>query len=406
MFIKELEINNFRSKKYLTLELGKRLTLLVGENGSGKTTVLDAISIGLSAILFYLPDVKGITIKRSDIRETKEGKAPYARVKLVSDNGMEWDRTLRRDKSERTTDNIPNGVGMTLIKRYVDNEILNPLNENRQFQLPLYVYYGVSRALVALPEKQRKISKERQRLEALQNSLNSVSRFSNSYRWFYEKENEEQRKQKELRSFDYKLPELEAVRKAIVAVFPDVADPHITLNPFRFVVRMNDTILDVEQLSDGYKTLLSLVIDLASRMAMANPDMDNPLNTKALVLIDEVDLHLHPEWQRRVVGDLLRTFPQTQFVFTTHSPYIIESVNNHIMRYHINDLEIDDKQIKDKMPLSHTDVEAYYFDKDELINIKDNDVKLIDDKLIDPFNKISELYERMRDIQWEEEAKK
>lgn len=406
MFIKELEINNFRSKKYLTLELGKRLTLLVGENGSGKTTVLDAISIGLSAILFYLPDVKGITIKRSDIRETKEGKAPYARVKLVSDNGMEWDRTLRRDKSERTTDNIPNGVGMTLIKRYVDNEILNPLNENRQFQLPLYVYYGVLRALIALPEKQRKISKERQRLEALQNSLNSVSRFSNSYRWFYEKENEEQRKQKELRSFDYKLPELEAVRKAIVAVFPDVADPHITLNPFRFVVRMNDTILDVEQLSDGYKTLLSLVIDLASRMAMANPDMDNPLNTKALVLIDEVDLHLHPEWQRRVVGDLLRTFPQTQFVFTTHSPYIIESVNNHIMRYHINDLEIDDKQIKDKMPLSHTDVEAYYFDKDELINIKDNDVKLIDDKLIDPFNKISELYERMRDIQWEEEAKK
>lgn len=406
MFIKELEINNFRSKKYLTLELGKRLTLLVGENGSGKTTVLDAISIGLSAILFYLPDVKGITIKRSDIRETKEGKAPYARVKLVSDNGMEWDRTLRRDKSERTTDNIPNGVGMTLIKRYVDNEILNPLNENRQFQLPLYVYYGVSRALIALPEKQRKISKERQRLEALQNSLNSVSRFSNSYRWFYEKENEEQRKQKELRSFDYKLPELEAVRKAIVAVFPDVADPHITLNPFRFVVRMNDTILDVEQLSDGYKTLLSLVIDLASRMAMANPDMDNPLNTKALVLIDEVDLHLHPEWQRRVVGDLLRTFPQTQFVFTTHSPYIIESVNNHIMRYHINDLEIDDKQIKDKMPLSHTDVEAYYFDKDELINIKDEEVKLIDDKLIDPFNKISELYERMRDIQWEEEAKK
>ena len=254
--------------------------------------------------------------------------------------------------------------------------------------------------MLDVPLRRRGFPKNHQRFEALENALNSENRFKSAFVWFYNKENEEQRKQKELQSFEYKLPELEAVRKAIETVFPDIKEPHITLNPLRFAVKYHGEILDVMQLSDGYKTLLSLIIDLAARMALANPEMKNPLETQATVLIDEIDLHLHPKWQQRVIGDLLTVFPKTQFVLTTHSPYIVESINNNLMRHHIRNSEIADKTIENIYPLSPMDLEAYYMTQTNLINLLDEEIELIDDRLIHPFNAISEVYERMRDIQW------
>ena len=164
---------------------------------------------------------------------------------------------------------------------------------------------------------------------------------------------------------------------------------------------MDEEILDIMQLSDGYKTLLSLVIDLASRMALANPELANPLLAPATVLIDEIDLHLHPDWQSRVIADLLNAFPHTQFILTTHSPYIIESVNNHLQRSNITGLPIEDNEIKKILPLPSNEVEAWYFTAKEEINLMDSEINLLDDKLIHPFNALSELYNRMRDIQWE-----
>jgi predicted ATP-binding protein involved in virulence len=136
-------------------------------------------------------------------------------------------------------------------------------------------------------------------------------------------------------------------------------------------------------------------------MALANPQMTNPLEAPAIVLIDEIDLHLHPEWQRRVIGDLLSAFPNTQFVLTTHSPYIVASVNNHLMRYHINNLPFENNDLKNILPLAPNHLAAYYLSGDDITNLMDEEVNLLDDKLIHPFNAISEIYERMRDIQWE-----
>lgn len=401
MQIDKITIDNFRAKQHLSLKLGTRLTLLVGENGSGKTTVLDAIAIGLGAILSHLPKVTGITLKEHDIKQDNDHKAPYTRIKLSSFNGVEWDRTLRRDKSRKTLDQIPTAIGLTQLKRHIDDQVINPANEGIDYRLPVYSYYGVGRALLNVPLRRRGFPKAHQRFEALDNAMNATSRFKSAFVWYYNKENEEQRKQKELKSFEYKLPELEAVRKTIETVFPELTEPHVMLNPLRFAVKMNGTTLDIMQLSDGYKTLLSLIIDLASRMALANPQMTNPLESEATVLIDEVDLHLHPQWQRRVVSDLLRVFPKAQFVLTTHSPYIIESVNNLLMRYHIQNADYTDETIQQLLPLSPECVNAYYFSQDEIIDLVDKQLGLIDDKLIHPFNAISELYDRMRDIQWE-----
>lgn len=405
MQIDRLECDNFRLFKKLELPLGRRLTLLVGENGAGKTSVLDALSIGLGQFFTSLPKVTGNAIKQTDLRQHNNKAESYTRIKLMSsDPSMMWDRTLKRDQSAKTVGQIPPAIGLAPLKKYVDSQIINPFNEGIDFVLPVFSYYGVSRALLDVPLRRRGFPKSHSRFEALENALMATSRFKRTFVWFYNKEFEEQRKQQELKSFDYKLPELEAVRKAITTIFPEISEPHIMLNPLRFAVKMNGEVLDIMQLSDGYKTLLSLVIDLASRMAQANPESRNPLETPSIVLIDEIDLHLHPQWQKRVIGDLLRVFPNTQFVLTTHSPYIIESVNNYLMRHHIRNFRMEDTEVVNTLPLDPAHVEAYFISGSEALNLMDQDIKLLDDKLIHPFNAIAGLYDRMRDIQWENRA--
>lgn len=374
---------------------------MIGENSSGKTSILDALAIGLGAVLTYLPRVSGISFKRKDIRQLNKRLAPYTRVKIETFEQVSWDRTERRDKSKSTVSQIPPALGLQSLKKYLDEQIINPHNEAREFELPIYSYYGVSRALLEVPLRRREFPKNHLRFEALEGALEADSRFRSAFVWFYNKENEEQRRQRDLKDFDFRLPELQAVRMAITKVFPGVSEPHILLNPLRFVVKQGDEVLDIMQLSDGYKTLLSLVIDLAIRMALANPEMKEPLGTSAVVMIDEIDLHLHPEWQRRVIGDLLNTFPNTQFVLTTHSPFIVEAINNHLLRFHIRDFKIEDKAVSQLIPLSPSEVKAYFIRSEDEVSLLDQEIQLIDDQLIHPFNAISKLYEKMRDIQWE-----
>ena len=404
MKIQELSLDYFRGKKELSLSFGSRLNLFIGENGAGKTTILDGIAIGLGAILTHLPEVTGITFSKTDLHQSNNRSAPYVRVRLKAFENITWDRTLKRDKSQGTAQQIPPATGLKQLTQYLDSNIITPHNEEQELILPVLAYYGVSRALLEVPLRRRGFPKSHYRFDSLNNSLNAVSRFRSAFIWFYNKENEEQRKQKELRSFDYSLKELDTVRQAISAMFPGVSDPHIMLNPLRFAVKLNNEVLDITQLSDGYKTLLSLVIDLSSRMAIANPQMGNPLESPAVVLIDEIDLHLHPEWQRKVIGDLLRVFPNTQFFLTTHSPYIVEAINNHLQKSQIKSLGFKDEAIAAIEDILPSEVKAYYIAADRRESLMDENVQLLDDRLLDPFNKLSELYNLMRDIQWENQS--
>lgn len=96
----------------------------------------------------------------------------------------------------------------------------------------------------------------------------------------------------------------------------------------RVEIDINGTTLDVRQLSDGERNVLALILDITKRLAQANPRLDDPLTSAhAVILIDEIDdLHLHPQWQRKIVGNLEKTFPSCQFIVTTHSPQVIGEV--------------------------------------------------------------------------------
>ena len=94
-----------------------------------------------------------------------------------------------------------------------------------------------------------------------------------------------------------------------------------------FVLIGDSTTIPVRQLSDGERGILAFVLDLTRRFAQANPNFTDPASeAEAIVLIDEIDLHLHPKWQRQIIHNLTTTFPCCQFIATTHSPQVVASV--------------------------------------------------------------------------------
>ena len=193
-------------------------------------------------------------------------------------------------------------------------------------QLPVVVYYGTGRGQIYVPERRVNFQKDFPRWDCYTGALLAATDFKRFFAWFDRMEDEERRKKVDERNFDYKNKELETVKRALnVFIGEKYRDPRTKTRPLRFVV--NDCVdgqeLRIEQLSDGYKMTIAMVADIASRMAEANPHMDDPLQTSGIVLIDEIDLHLHPLWQRDIVKQLQEAFPNIQFIVTTHSPSVV-----------------------------------------------------------------------------------
>lgn len=331
MKIETLRLTNYRAFEELELKFDPRLTVLIARNGKGKSSILDAISTNLAAFLTRLPGVSGSSFKDSDFRVNEFGdKPPYMRVYCRTVEGIEWDRSEKRDKTKKTQSQIPDGVGLKKLHDFVDT-FIDAHNDGNSYQLPIFIYYGTGRGVFDVPQRKSSWGKSFPRYEALTGALESRTNFKRFVEYFYFLEAEESRLQKEHRSFDIEQPELKAIRHSIKRMLPEFSNPR-TIKPagLMFDWQQGDTVkpLKIEQLSDGYRTTLAMVMDIAARMAEANPKMEDPLDTSGVVLIDEVDLHLHPEWQRDFLPRLVNAFPNTQFIVTTHSPFIIQSVDN------------------------------------------------------------------------------
>ena len=213
----------------------------------------------------------------------------------------------------------------------VDAIVSADRDKQEPLALPIVAFYDTDRAVFEQPRRRRGFKTEFPRYAALQGALSAQTNFRDFFKWFYAKENEELRHQKERRNFDYRLTDLDAVRQAIESMIPGVSKPRIALSPLRFVVSVKSgsgksETLSLDQLSGGYRIMLALAADLARRMAQGNPHLPDPLTSEAIVLIDEVELHLHPSWQQRVLTDLRRTFPNAQFLVSTHSPQVLTTV--------------------------------------------------------------------------------
>jgi len=329
--LKKLRITNFRLFEKLKVEFNKDVNVIIANNGAGKTTLLDAIALGFGSMLTHLPNISGIGFSndKRDLRiNSNNKKEPYLRIELTSTQNVKWDRIDKRDKSKTTALQIPNGYGLKELETFMDT-IIDSENESSNYVMPIIMYYGTCRNCFDAPLRKVNFQKEFNRFEALSGSLKGASNFTRLFQWFDAMENLERKEIQNRRDFDYQLPELKNVREAITSMLKGFQNPRIKNRPLRFMIDRVETDgsiteLQIEQLSAGYKAVLAMVMDISARMSEANPHIGN--KSEAIILIDELDLHLHPKWQQTILSDLRQTFPNAQFIVTTHSVHILSSI--------------------------------------------------------------------------------
>ena len=352
MRLKSLHLKNFRCFSDLTVNFDPKMTVIIAENGKGKTAVLDAIATGFGRYLTKLGK-KGQTLKQFDIQVlSQERLAPYAALTIEIEktsahepDALVW--SLSRKHNPASSIDTPL-AGTKSIDAFA-TQLLQKQESGLTPPFPLVVYYGTNRGILGEVQRRRNFKKKFTPLDALDGALEPTARFKAAFEWFNAMEDEERREKENRKDFSYRLPQLEYVRRALEralthlpaeGVFGAGASPVLFSNPrtetrpLRFVIDQHTSegqrTLRINQLSDGYRIVLGLVMDLARRQAEAfsfSPQIVAGFGAwPTIVLIDEVDLHLHPRWQQVVLLQLQNIFSSTQFIVTTHSPQVLTSV--------------------------------------------------------------------------------
>lgn len=379
MRVKRLQMTSFRGIGDLTLEFHEtEPTIFIGINGVGKSSILDCLAILLSLFTGWIEDDTNSVKSFSQEDITNGYNRTHNQITILHNSDkVSWFRSNSHKEDsnqtfiDKTLDNFLSIIieRMPLLKpksfqgikksmpflknlarsggvfqsdfKEIDSvweeiiggvefqklidQIRSNLDNNNEFNLPIVVYYPVSREVIdtslKIPEKN-----EFKQIDAYHPSLNAIKvDFNSFFEWFRNQEDLENEERLNNNS-NYRDRKLEAVRQAISFLLPDFSNLRVRRSPLRMTVKKQDEELIVNQLSDGEKCLLAMVGDLARRLAIANPGLANPLEGSGVVMIDEIELHLHPKWQREIIPALKRTFPNCQFIITTHSPQIISQV--------------------------------------------------------------------------------
>lgn len=317
MIIKHLVIENFRAIEHLEIDCSNSVNVFIGDNGAGKSTVLDAINILYSWFVARLNTTKGKgkSINKEDIRVG----AQYCFLSVVVEHqGTHASWSLFKSKQASHSES----------QKQTDLEQLNRFVEQMQSSFgkdkPLLSYYGVNRNVT--PVRYDKSLYEKNKSSTSDNQINYAStNWKAFFNWFYESENEENR-MKVWVNPKFHNETLDVVRECLTDVFPSYSNLKIEDKPTRLVIYKNNQKINFDGLSDGEKCYITLILDIARRLAINCVDSSAPLMGKQIVLIDEVDLHLHPSWQLHVIDNLERKFPNCQFFITSHSSLVLSGL--------------------------------------------------------------------------------
>lgn len=337
MKVKSLKIKNFRCFEELKIDFNEDYTVLVGVNGAGKSSILEAISIGLGSYIAEFSNISGNSIHNEDAHykyyEVGSRIDPQQQFPVSIEMGANidgdnvfWVRSLNRQGGNTTVS------GTKQIKNYALQLNEELMHGNQNIILPIVSYYGTAR--LWMQKKQKKNKDTAIRLARQNGYIDCLSAAANEklmLKWF------EEMTYLQLQEGS-KIAELEAVKDALKRCYQSIGLDLEDVE-FRFNVKTKDLeiymerkdgsreILPTRLLSDGIKGILGVVADIAYRMALLNPQLLEKVNeTPGIILIDEIDMHLHPAWQKKIIHDLREIFPNVQFLFTTHSPSVLSHV--------------------------------------------------------------------------------
>lgn len=326
MRLQELALINFQIFTEEKLDLDGKSTIIFGINGTGKSTILSAI-IYLNRVWINRlnPSQGKAFMSFSDDLITVGQSELFIQGKIEIDEMIyPLLRFYRRAKKNHRKSMISYHSGY--YAKFTEN-FEQLFLQDETANMPIFAYYGTNRSVLDIPDRIR-TKHDFDKLSALERAMENKLDFRTFFEWYRDREANEVIEARESDALTYHDPLLKCVRTAIEAMMGSVTNLRIRRNPVRMVVDKSGKEIRVDLLSDGEKCTLAMFGDLARRLALANPSLENPLEGRGIVLIDEIELHMHPSWQRKVLGILRDTFPNIQFIITTHSPQILGEADN------------------------------------------------------------------------------
>ncbi|MDL2285861.1 AAA family ATPase [Desulfococcaceae bacterium OttesenSCG-928-F15] len=327
MKIKSLHLENYRCFDDSNIVFDKNMTVVVGINGSGKTSILEAMSVFLKMYASSIDSQPNYNqIQRNNLKHGKDRLSLSVDAKDANPRSGTLHKLLVSFEENK-------GHPSLLVPSFDHDKLRKFISRFKDSSLSFtnVVYYSSKRVISNVG---RNSTSKTELKSAFENAFSPQIDFSSSLAWFIEKSSQEALEAMRLKNMDYRIPELSAVRIAVSKALGEYGEPFVgETPPVLFIPQKDDPsqVFRIEELSDGYRTMLALVMDLARRMAVANshiewPDGQTVLYSPGVVLIDEVELHLHPSWQQRVLPSLMEIFPNVQFIVTTHSPQVLTSI--------------------------------------------------------------------------------
>lgn len=330
-----MTLKNFRAFEERTFTFHPEFNVIIGANAAGKTAVLEALAVAAGSWLLGIKGKDSRHIRPEDVRldvrwidESPEFRPQYP--VHVEAQGSVLGTTTRWRRSLLGPGGRTTRVDAASIKRLAE-KAEKAVNRFEQVTLPLLSFYGTGRLWLEPKDMRGDAITSTEPVSPLDAYLTSVDPRSSPrdlVRWLLKQEWARFQRRSESGVYN-------AVKQAILGCLEGGTDIY-------FDARSQSVLVCIEgrgwqpfsQLSDGQRNIFALVGDLARRAAVLNPHLGDRVlaETPGVVLIDELDLHLHPNWQRRIVDDLRRTFPSVQFIATSHSPFIVQSLRAEELR--------------------------------------------------------------------------